>query len=55
MSEGDGLMGNRRERGVNLAIFSAGHRQVLRWRITAVDVVDTVTPNALTLYFVISV
>lgn len=56
MSEVDGLMGNRRDSRYELVcILSAGHRQVLRWRITTVDVLDTVTPDYFILYFVISV
>lgn len=56
MSEVDGLMGSRRDGRYELGyILSAGHRQVLRWRITAVDMLDTVTLDSFILYFVISV
>lgn len=55
MSEVDGLMGKRHCRYELGYILSAGHRQVLRGRITAVDVLDTVTPNALISHSVISI
>ena len=51
----DGLRGNGRDNRYEFGyIHFAGHRQVvLRWRITAVGVLDTVIHNALILYFVI--
>ena len=52
----DGLVGNRRDSRYEFGnTLSAGLRQVLRWSITAVDLLDTVAHNALTLYFIISV
>lgn len=50
VSEVDDLVGNRRDSRYEFGnTLSAGLRQVLRWSITAVDMLDTVAPNALTL------